>query len=106
MGMGEDGDGRWWRMHERMANASEGAAHFRFRRGANVIDVRCSQGDTLQACVNAAGQLIDKLAKLHEDTNASTIVPSTSSPTTLQPANPNLNPVPTPSGPNPSQSDR
>jgi Tfp pilus assembly protein FimT len=105
-GMGEDGDGRWWRMHERMVNANEGAAHFRFRRGSAVVDVRCSQGDSLQACVNAAGQLIDKVAKLHDDTKAPTTAPSTSSPMTLQPANPNSTQVPAPSGSNPSPSDR
>jgi hypothetical protein len=103
--MGEDGGGRWWRMHERMVNANE-AAHFRFRQGSAVVDVRCSQADSLQACVNAAGQLIDKVAKLHEDTKASTTAPSTSSPMTLQPANPSSNQVPTPGGSNPSPSGR
>ena len=58
--------GSMWRMHERMAHANEGAAHFRLRRGQAAIDVRCPQGESLQACVNATGQLLDKIANLRE----------------------------------------
>ena len=57
--------GRMMRMHERMANANE-AAHFRFRRGQAAIDVKCPEGESLQACVNAAGQLLDKIANLRD----------------------------------------
>jgi hypothetical protein len=58
--------GRMMRMHERMANADEGAAHFRFRRGQAAVDIQCPQGESLQACVNAAGQLLDKIANLRD----------------------------------------
>jgi Ni/Co efflux regulator RcnB len=57
--------GPMWRMHERMANANE-AAHFRFRRGQAAIDVKCPEGESLQTCVNAAGQLLDKIANLRD----------------------------------------
>lgn len=56
--------GAMWRMHEH-ANANE-AAHFRFRRGQAAIDVQCPQGEALQACVDAAGQLLDKIANLRD----------------------------------------
>ena len=54
-----------WRMHERAGNANE-AAHFRFRRGQAAIDVQCPRAESLQACVNAAGQLLDKIANVRE----------------------------------------
>lgn len=60
-----------WRMHERMARANE-AAHFRFRRGAAVIDVQCPEGESLQTCVSAAGQLLDKIATLRGSAQGTT----------------------------------
>jgi hypothetical protein len=58
--------GSMMRMHERMANANEGAAHFRFRRGQAAIDVQCPEAESLQTCVNAAGQLLDKIGALRD----------------------------------------
>ncbi len=59
-----EGDGRWgamWRMHQSMIS---GAAHFHLRRGDAVMDIRCPENDSLQACVTAAGQLLDKIAAM------------------------------------------
>jgi hypothetical protein len=67
------GGGGWRRMHgmqgmmdrmerhHRFASESEGA-HFRLRRGQAVIDVKCPENESMQACVSAAGQLLDKVA--------------------------------------------
>ena len=39
----------------------EGGARFHFSRGDAQIDIRCPQNETLQNCVQAASQLIDKV---------------------------------------------
>jgi len=44
-----------WRM------MGAGAVRFRIRRGENAADIRCPGGTELKACVDAAGQLLDKL---------------------------------------------
>lgn len=62
----EDRMGAMMRIHERMAKGNEGAAHFHFRRGQAAIDVQCPQGQPVQVCVNAAGQLLDKIANLRD----------------------------------------
>ncbi len=38
------------------------AARFRFERGDMEIDIRCADGESMQACVAAASTLIDKLS--------------------------------------------
>jgi hypothetical protein len=58
-----------WRMHERMAHEN-GAAHFRFRRGPAMVDVQCPENASLQACVNATSQLLDKIAANMRNRNA------------------------------------
>jgi len=70
----EDRMGPMWRMHRRMERMEEAnaAAHFRFRRGQAAIDVKCPEGESLQACVNAAGQLLDKIANLRSSNAAGT----------------------------------
>ncbi|HXD44180.1 MAG TPA: hypothetical protein VN655_03515 [Pseudolabrys sp.] len=78
-GAGDDGNGNsrsWaerrsmtigpmWR-HRRMmiGAAGAGGAHFHFARGKARIDVTCSVQEDTEACVRAAGQLIDKIAEL------------------------------------------
>jgi hypothetical protein len=39
-------------------------AHFQLSRGDTHIDIRCPRNETLQNCVQAAGQLIDKVQSL------------------------------------------
>jgi hypothetical protein len=56
--------GPMWRHRQMMMGAM--GAHFRFTRGNARIDVRCSVQEDTEACVRAAGQLIDKIAELHE----------------------------------------
>lgn len=41
------------------------AAHFHFARGNARMDVTCSVQEDTEACVRAAGELIDKIAELH-----------------------------------------
>jgi hypothetical protein len=36
-----------------------------------MLDVKCPENESLQACVNAAGQLLDKVAGLRNGTTAS-----------------------------------
>jgi hypothetical protein len=38
-----------------------GGAHFRLRRGQALLDVKCPENDSLQSCVNAISQLLDKV---------------------------------------------
>jgi hypothetical protein len=40
------------------------AARFRLRRGDSMIDIRCPVNETLQVCVNAASQLLDKVGQM------------------------------------------
>jgi hypothetical protein len=42
------------------------AAHFRLRNGNAGIDVKCADDEPMKACVDAAGQLIDKLSGIPE----------------------------------------
>jgi len=43
-----------------------GGAHFHFARGNATIDVRCSVQEDTQACVRAAGELLDKIGELRD----------------------------------------
>ena len=38
------------------------AAHFRFRRGDAVVDIKCADDEPTKACVDASSALMDKLA--------------------------------------------
>lgn len=49
---------------QRMMMRAPGGARFHFSRGNARIDVRCSVQEDMQACVRAAGELIDKIAEL------------------------------------------
>jgi hypothetical protein len=56
------GRGRWRNMGSMMPRG--GGARFQFRRGDAQIDIRCPQTESLQSCVQAASQLIDKVHSL------------------------------------------
>jgi len=53
------------RRHDMMMMRAMGGAHFRFVRGNTRVDVRCSVQEDTQACVRAAGELLDKIAQMH-----------------------------------------
>lgn len=70
-----DGDrdsSRWHRRHHDMGGhmgmmgmmMRPRGAHFRFRRGDARIDIQCPARESLQNCVEAAGELIDKVSRL------------------------------------------
>ena len=48
------------------------AEHFHFARGKARMDVTCSAQEDTEACVRAAGMLIDKLAELRDGRRDST----------------------------------
>jgi hypothetical protein len=62
--------GAMWR--RRMMMQAMGGARFHFTRGNARIDVRCSAQEDMQACVRAAGELLDKVAELHGARGANT----------------------------------
>ncbi len=53
--------GHWGMMH-RMHGRGDGAAFFRFKRGDAEMDIKCPMGENVQACVTAAGSLMDKVS--------------------------------------------
>ncbi|HET6183265.1 MAG TPA: hypothetical protein VFA03_06680 [Acetobacteraceae bacterium] len=57
-----------WRMMHEM---HEAGTAFRFKRGDQEIDIRCGADQPLQACVNAATTLMDKLASMNQSGGAS-----------------------------------
>ncbi len=57
----DHGRDRWRDMGPMMRR---GGARFQFSRGDARIDIRCPQNETLQSCVQAASQLIDKVHSL------------------------------------------
>ncbi len=59
--------GQMWR--QRFAH--EGGAHFRLRRGQAFLDVKCPENDSLQSCVNAISQLLDKVRTMPGPSNNS-----------------------------------
>lgn len=79
-GWGRDGGGMgppsmhhgWMEHHHRMMGmmrmmgGREGGARFHFKRGDASIDIRCPANEDLQACVNAASKLIDKVTSMGE----------------------------------------
>jgi hypothetical protein len=38
------------------------AAHFRFRKGDAMVDIKCADDEPMKACVDAGSALLDKLA--------------------------------------------
>jgi hypothetical protein len=64
-GGGERGShGHGW-MHGMMARhmpPPSKAAHFRFRKGDAVVDIKCADDEPTKACVEAGSALMDKLA--------------------------------------------
>ncbi len=50
-------------MH-RMGPRGDGAAFFRFRRGDTEMDIKCPMTENVQACVSAAGSLMDKVSAM------------------------------------------
>jgi hypothetical protein len=62
--------GGMWR--HRMMLRAMGGARFHFSRGNGNIDVRCSVQEDMQACVRAAGELLDKIAAMHRGVHGDT----------------------------------
>jgi hypothetical protein len=52
---------RHWEMMEHMHHHRAEGTSFRFRKGDASVEVKCSDSEPVQACVNAAGTLLDKL---------------------------------------------
>jgi hypothetical protein len=57
-------DEHGWRgmMHGMHRPPMSKAAHFMFRRGDQVMEIKCSDDEPMKACVDAAAVLMDKLA--------------------------------------------
>ena len=62
IGRMDRGRDRWRDMGSMMSRG--GGARFQFSRGDAHIDIRCPQNESLQNCVQAASQLIDKVHSL------------------------------------------
>ena len=65
IGRMDRGRDRWRDMGSMMSRG--GGARFQFSRGDAHIDIRCLQNESLQNCVQAASQLIDKVHSLTPD---------------------------------------
>jgi hypothetical protein len=52
--------GEHWREGAMMMMARTNAAIFRIRRGDTSIFIKCAENEPTQACVTAAGSLLDK----------------------------------------------
>ena len=70
------GRDRWREMRSMMRRG--GGAWFQFSRGDTQIDIRCPQNESMQNCVQAASQLIDKLHSLTPGPSESTQGPTPS----------------------------
>lgn len=55
-----------WGMMHRMPPRGDGAAFFRFRRGDAEMDIKCPMTENVQACVAAAGSLMDKVSGMQQ----------------------------------------
>lgn len=66
-----------WRDTDSMVSMRSGA-RFRFSRGDAHIDIRCPQNESLQNCVQAASQLIDKVQSLTPGSSEGREVPTPS----------------------------
>ena len=71
------GRDRWRDMGPMMRRG--GGARFQFSRGDAHIDIRCPQNESLQNCVQAASQLIDKVHSLTPGPSEGTPGPTPSS---------------------------
>ena len=56
----------WGMMRHHMHPRGDGAAFFRFRRGDAEMDIKCPVGENVQACVAAAGSLMDKVSGMQQ----------------------------------------
>ncbi len=56
---------RWGMMHHHRPER-DGAAFFRFRRGDAEMDIKCPAMENVQACVAAAGSLMDKVSGMQQ----------------------------------------
>ena len=66
-GPGPEMHPRWGMMHHHHHEDDEnGAAVFRFRRGDAEMDIKCPADENVQACVAAAGTLMDKVAGMQQ----------------------------------------
>lgn len=63
---GPDQHGERWGMTHRMHPRGDGAAFFRFRRGDAEMDIKCPMTENVQACVAAAGSLMDKVSGMQQ----------------------------------------
>lgn len=59
--MGPHGHGGMREMMRHMPPPSK-AAHFRFRKGDTMVDIKCADDEPTKACVEAGSALLDKLA--------------------------------------------
>ena len=57
---------RGWGMMHGMRPRGDGAAFFRFRRGDAEMDIKCPATENVQACVAAAGSLMDKVTGMQQ----------------------------------------
>ncbi len=71
--------GRIWEHHNFMHQNE--AARFRLRHGNALIDVRCPENETIQVCVNAVSQLLDKVAHLPNVSSGGGSSPGEATPT-------------------------
>ena len=55
-----------WGMMHGMRPRGDGAAFFRFRRGDAEMDIKCPMTENVQACVTAAGSLMDKVSGIQQ----------------------------------------
>ena len=55
-----------WGMMRHHRPEGDGAAFFRFRRGDAEMDVKCPAMENVQACVAAAGSLMDKVGAMQQ----------------------------------------
>ena len=46
----------------RMQMQGPAGAHFRFRKGDAVVDIKCAEDEPMKACVEAGTALLDKIA--------------------------------------------
>ena len=76
VGRMDRGRDRWRDVGSMMSRG--GGARFQFSRGDAQIDIRCPQNESLQNCVLAASQLIDKVQSLTPGPPAGREVPTPS----------------------------
>ncbi|HET9715736.1 MAG TPA: hypothetical protein VFP60_06070 [Pseudolabrys sp.] len=68
----EDADRAFGRDDRRNRRMGGGGTRFRFVRGNARIDIRCSEREQLQACVDAATRLLKEISQLRERRDSGT----------------------------------